>query len=150
MTTPKTLGETLPSLKAHSYALLHQIGYRGAVLLVFGLVDLVYSLSFAFPTAEALANPTFQWLTRFLPITVWAVIWGVVGLFCFFYAFRTIDDAIGYAMAILIKVFWSALFLWGWGLGEVQRGYLSAVIWGGFALFLWLESRRPETAGRKA
>jgi hypothetical protein len=145
----ENLGETLPGLKAHSYALLRQIGYRGAVLLVFGLVDLVYALSFAFPTTEALASSTFQWLILFLPIPAWVAIWASVGLICFFFAFRTIDDAIGYATAILIKVFWAGLFLWGWALGELMRGYLSAVIWAGFAFFLWLESRRPETAGRE-
>lgn len=138
----------MPKVRAHSYALLRQIGYRGAVLLIFGLIDLIYAFGFAVPTQESRANSTFQWLTEFLPAPAWVAVWGTVGLACLFFAFRTYD-ATGYALAILVKVFWSGILLWGWLLEMAPRGYLSAVIWGGFALFLYLESRRPETARRK-
>ena len=134
---------TLESVHAGARSITHRIGYRGAVLLVFALIDIIYAFSFAFPTQEALKSQTFQYLVNFLPLPVWVIIWGGVGSLCIFFAFRR-NDAWGYASAIMIKIFWAWIFLIGWALNEVGRGYLSAVIWGGFAVFLWLESRRPE------
>lgn len=116
-------------------SLRQQVGRRGAFLLYLALLDLIYGFALANPTEQSVRNPTTIFLIGIMPLIIWAALWAVVGLACLFYAFRR-KDAIGYAAAMSIKAFWAIVFLLGWITGEVERGYLSAVIWGAFVVLL--------------
>jgi hypothetical protein len=70
----------------------------------------------------------------------------MVGLVCLVQAFM-LTDRFAFAAASLLKVAWGTVYLLGWVLGQSPRGYVSAVIWLGFAGWLaiisgWRESRR--------
>jgi hypothetical protein len=127
--------------------ILHRVGRRGASLLFLALLDLVYSVSlFALP-AESRANPTFLFLIRLMPIWVWAAIWGAVGVACLVQAFMY-SDRIAFAAASALKICFGLVYLLGFAVGEVPRGYVSAGIWLAFGGWVMIISTWPE-AGRR-
>lgn len=113
----------------------NQVGRRGAALLFFALLDTVYC--FALLTAPQPLTPFYTWMDSVLPLTAWGVAWGLVALVCLLYAFQTYDTT-AFMAAVCIKVGWGLLALFGWLAGQVDRGYVSAVIWLGFAAFVFL------------
>jgi len=115
--------------------LASRIGRRGAALLFFALLDAIYC--YALLTAVQPLVAFYEWLDATLPLTVWAIVWGAVGAVCLFYAFR-VHDTVGFMAAVALKVAWGLFALLGWLAGEVDRGYVSAVIWLGFAAFVYL------------
>jgi hypothetical protein len=116
-------------------AILQRIGRRGAALLFFTLLDLVY--------AYALLNPprplseAYSWPQTLLPLWVWALIWASVGALCLVFAFLP-RDTVAFTAAVALKVMWGLIFLIGQAVGGVERGYVSAVIWLAFAAFVYL------------
>jgi len=131
--------------KAHSIfkALFQRIGRRGAFLLFLALLDFVNGYALLFPTPRASTNPTYIFLASVLPLQGWGILWASVGAVCLVFAFRR-NDAPGYAAAVFIKILWALIFLLGWVFADVERGYLSAVIWGVLALILPLIATWPE------
>jgi hypothetical protein len=115
--------------------LASRIGRRGAALLFFTLLDFVYC--FGLLTAPQPLVPFYAWMDGILPLSVWAFYWGAVGLICLVYAFRSYDT-IAFMFAVTLKVAWGLLSFFGWIQGGVDRGYVSAVIWLGFACFVYL------------
>ncbi|BEL07815.1 hypothetical protein Q0Z83_060060 [Actinoplanes sichuanensis] len=115
--------------------LASRIGRRGAALLFFTLLDTVYCIGLL--TAPEPLVPFYAWMAEIAPLGVWAVGWGGVGLVCLVYAFRTYDT-MAFMAAVALKVAWGMLSLFGWLAGQVDRGYVSAVIWLGFAAFVFL------------
>lgn len=120
-----------------------KVGRRGAVLLFFALLDFVYAYGLLTPTAETLRNSTYMFIGRFGTVQLWAALWAIAGVFCLVNAFRQKDSA-GFTAAIAIKILWGLLFLMGWLIGAVDRGYLATTIWLGFAALLFLILSWPE------
>jgi hypothetical protein len=126
--------------------LANRVGRRGAALMFFFLLDVVYC--FALLDAPRPLVPFYEYMNNALPIGVWAAAWGFVGLVCLFYAFRD-QDTPAFICAVIIKVAWGLLALFGWLGGAVDRGYVSAVIWLGFAAFVYLVAGGiPPAVGR--
>lgn len=117
------------------FKLTQRIGRRGAALLFFTMLDFVYC--YALLTAAQPLAAFYEWMDSKVPLTAWAVVWGGVGLICLVYAFRTYDT-VAFMAAVALKVAWGLFALFGWIAGEVDRGYVSAVIWLGFAAFVYL------------
>lgn len=112
-----------------------RIGRRGCALLFFVLLDTVYCIGLL--TAPRPLVPFYAWMAEIMPLVVWAACWGAVGAICLLYAFRAYDTP-AFAAAVALKVAWGLLSLFGWLSGHVDRGYVSAVIWLGFACFVYL------------
>ncbi len=128
--------------------LLHRIGRRGASLLFLALVDVVYAYSLLAVPPETRASPGVVFLDALLPLPVWATIWAAVSVLCMVQAFMR-ADRFAFAASSLLKVLWGTVHLLGWALGAVPRGYVSAVVFLGFAGFVqviagWKENRGPE------
>lgn len=128
--------------------LLHQIGRRGASLLFFALVDLVWAYGLIATTAESRNSPGNVFVAHLLPLPVWAALWAAVGVLCLVQAFMS-ADRVAFGAASLLKVAWGTVYLLGWALGEIPRGYLATAIWLGLAGFVqviagWKENRGPE------
>ena len=121
----------------------YRVGRRGFFLLFLSTLDIIYAFSLAFPTKTATNSFTLSFLATILPLNVWALLWALVGVSCFFFAFKS-KDAPGYAAAMFLKVLWALIFLLGWIFAGVERGYLSTTIWGAFAAVVWLISTWPE------
>ena len=112
-----------------------RIGRRGAALLFFTLLDLVYCLSLL--TSPRPLSPLYTWMDTLVPLPAWAAVWGTVGTVCLWYAFRAYDTP-GFMAAVALKVAWGLNALLGWLTGAVPLGYVSAVIWLAFAAFVHL------------
>lgn len=123
--------------------LRRQVGRRGAALLFFAALDIVYCHALLFPSRRARDSDSLQYLARILPLWVWAAIWGTVGVLCLVQAFRR-KDSLAFSVAIGVKVLWGLVSLFGWLLGGVDRGYVTAAIWLAFAGFVAIIASWPE------
>jgi hypothetical protein len=115
--------------------LFRRIGRRGAALLFFALLDLVYG--YALLTAPRPLTPFYAWVAAVMPLAAWAATWCAVGLICLVFAFM-IRDTAAFMAAVALKVGWGGTAFFGWIAGAVPLGYLSAVIWLAFAAFVYL------------
>jgi hypothetical protein len=120
-----------------------RIGRRGTTLLFLALVDFVYAASLAFPQPEALRSPTVRYIADIAPLWVWGGAWAAVGAVCLAGAFAR-RDRWAFAAAMGIKVLWGTTYLLGWALVGLSRGWVSAVVWLGFAAFVGVVSSWPE------
>lgn len=125
-----------------------RVGRRGAALLFFALVDLVYAHSLLWPPRAARESDTLQWVAGLGPLWAWAILWAAGGGACLVWAFRRQDQP-GFAAAIAVYVLWGLAMLGGQVAGQVERGYVSAVIWLTLAGFVGLLSTWPEPGGGK-
>lgn len=116
-------------------SVLRRIGRRGAALLFFALLDLVYCYALLNPPRST--TPTYAWMETLAPLWVWGAVWGAVGVICLVFAFLEQDTA-AFVGAVALKVGWGLLSLFGWVAGAIDRGYVSAVIWLAFAAFVYL------------
>ncbi|WP_045740857.1 hypothetical protein [Actinoplanes rectilineatus] len=133
--------------------LSERIGRRGAALIFFFVLDAVYCYGLLTATRPMVAF--YEYMGSVLPLVAWAAVWGAVGTVCLIYAFRTYDT-VAFMAAVALKVAWGLLALFGWIAGQVDRGYVSAVIWLAFAAFVYLvaggippAARRPIPGGWK-
>ncbi|WP_431897939.1 hypothetical protein [Nonomuraea sp. bgisy101] len=124
-----------------------RIGHRGSALLFFGLLDLVFAGSLIAPPLETRSSASYAFLATILPLPVWAVAWGSVGLLCAVQAFMVADRA-AFVAASWLKVGWGGIYLAGWLLGEIPRGYVAAAIWLAFAGFVAVIASWPEPLRR--
>jgi hypothetical protein len=127
----------------HLHTTRQRIGRRGCALLFFALLDVVYATSL-------LSAPTtgpYRFLADILPLPAWAGLWAAVGLLCGVQAFMRSDRA-AFAAASLIKVVWGIIQLLGWAIADLERGYVSAVIWLALAAFVHVIAGWPEPARR--
>lgn len=123
-----------------------RLGRRGASLLFFATLDLIYAVSLANPDTVSRNGPQLTWLASLTPLWVWAILWAVVAAICGCYAFRRRDRP-GFTAAIVIKVLWGVASFGGWAVGGVDRGYVTAAIWLAFAAFVWVIGSWPEEHG---
>ena len=121
--------------------LRHQIGRRGAALITFAVLDVVYGLRLS--TANPSAQPFYNWLDGPIPLWPWAVLWFAVAVLCILGSVQGCDRT-AYTAAIGIKVLWCCLYLSGWALGAVPEGCVSAAVWRAFAACVWLIAGWPE------
>ena len=121
----------------------HRVGHRGSALLFFAVLDLVYCQALLSPSHEARRTAQLMFLAAVVPLWVWAILWGSVGVLCAVQAFRRRDQA-AFTAAIGLKVMWGLVSLGGWLVGGVERGYVSAAVWLVFAAFVGIISSWPE------
>jgi hypothetical protein len=115
--------------------LASRIGRRGAALLFFTILDTIWCIGLI--TVPRPLVPYYAWMAEIMPLGVWAACWGAVAAVCLWYAFRTYDTP-AFMAAVGLKVGWGLFAGYGWIVGQVDRGYLSAVIWLLFAAFVFL------------
>lgn len=125
----------------------HRLGRRGAALLWFGLLDLVYAFSLFYPQAHAKQSDSIKFIVEIAPLPAWGAAWLIPGLLCVALAF-TRRDMWAFAAAIAVKLGWGALFVVGWALGAIDRGWLGAVIWLSLAAFVAVIAGWPEAPRR--
>lgn len=112
-----------------------RVGRRGSALLFFTLLDAVYC--YGLLAAPRPLVPFYAWMNAVIPLPVWAAGWGLVGFMCLLYAFKAYDTP-AFMAAVGLNVGWGLLSFFGWLAGAVDRGYVSAVVWLGFAAFVYL------------
>ncbi|MGI5293278.1 hypothetical protein ACQEVF_59575 [Nonomuraea polychroma] len=118
-----------------SHRIRVRVGRRGCCLMFFALVDLIYAAGLACAPPQASRSDAYAFLSGILPLWAWALPWAFVGALCALYAFAA-EDRVAFAAASALSVGWSVLNLSGWLLGEIPRGFLAGVVWGGYAAFI--------------
>ncbi len=120
----------------------HQrVGRRGAALIGFGIVDVVYGASLI-QTSSDIPNATARWFASIGPIGLWVTLWWLVALICFASAAIPDRNGWGFSAAIALKIWWVLLCFAGWRSGEVSIG--SVGVWFGFTYFVALIAGWPE------
>lgn len=120
-----------------------RIGHRGASLLLLGLFDEIYALSL--PSATSAGTATSRWLASIAPLSLWAALWAAVGAVLLAGAFARRDN-FAFAAATALKFIWALIYLIGWAVYGVDRGWVSAAIWVMFASWVLIISTWPEQA----
>jgi hypothetical protein len=110
------------------WPITRRIGPRGAVLLCFAWVDVVFGIGLIRADRAVKANPVYAFPEQVAPLTAWGVLWLAVAAVLIVNAYR-LRDAAGYTCAIGIKVLWGVMMLGGWISGDIPRGYVSMSIW---------------------
>lgn len=123
--------------------LARRIGRRGAALLFFAMLDVIYAINLSFPPEEARLSASYRFVSRVAPLNVWAALWLVVGVLCLAGAF-VYRDRWAFAAAMALKTLWGATFLLGWIWLNLERGYVSAIIWLAMAGWVFIISTWPE------
>lgn len=124
------------------HAARHRIGRRGAALLFFAELDLIYGYSLAFPPRGIPPTATTRYFATLLPMDVWAAMWIVTGLACLVCAFLR-HDRFAYAAAIAVKVMWGGLALMGFWFADLPP--TAGAIWVSLAGLVWILSGWRET-----
>jgi hypothetical protein len=123
-------------------ALRHRVGRRGAALLCFSVLDLVYGYAMLFPSPPGKVPGTVQrWFDSIVGLEVWGWLWILIGLWVGWFAFQQ-QDRFGFSAAIGIKIWWGILCFIGWIMREVPVS--SAGIWLGLAVLVALIAGWPE------
>ncbi len=119
-----------------------RIGRRGAALLFFSLLDLIYAYSLFNPAPEVRRSAGLLYLQSLLPLWAWGIAWGGAGIACLIGAFMK-SDKWSFACAIGVKSLWGFIYL-GAALVGLERAYLSAAIWLCLAVWVAIIASWPE------
>ncbi len=128
-------------------SLARRIGRRGTALLFFALLDVIYAISLANPPSGQRRSPTLIYIESLAPLGLWAALWLVVGIICAIGAFMK-SDRWAFAAAMFLKLLWGTVFLIGWAVFGLERGYVSAAIWLAFSAYVYVLSTWPEPPER--
>ncbi len=123
--------------------LVRRVGRRGAALLFFAVLDVIYGWALLVPTSSALTSPGYRWLASVLPLQVWGGIWLLAGVLCLVGAVVH-EDTAAWVAAMSIKVMWGLLWFLGWAIAGVERGWVSAAVWLPMAALVALLASWPE------
>lgn len=104
--------------------LRRRLGRRGAVLAIFGVIDLAQAATLIFPTGSLGAS--YEWFGSIAPLLSWAFLWAFVGVVCLVHALRQ-DDHLAYVVAIGAKVVWGIGCFAAWVISDVT--ILGGVLW---------------------
>jgi hypothetical protein len=126
-----------------SHSLIRRIGRRGAALLFFALLDLLYGLSLASPDPQVRLSPSVAFIAHVAPLPAWAALWAAVGVACLAGAFVR-HDRWAFTAAVALKVLWGVTFLVGWLVAHLERGWVPAVIWLAMAGWVLIIASWPE------
>lgn len=135
----------MTALRRAVRAARHRVGRRGASLLFFAELDLIYGYALAFPPTSGL-SVTNRFFASLLPLDFWAGLWTATGLVCLVCAFRRYDRP-AFMAAIALKVLWGGFALIGVWFADVPVA--SGAVWISLAGLVWILSGWRE-AGQDA
>lgn len=124
--------------------LRHQVGYRGALLLAVGVLDILYGLGLAFPDSTTARSPQFHYYDQVGSPDLWAGVWIAAGLVLIGHSFVR-EDSFAYTVAVVLKGWWVIFHLIG---QFTEPGYSRAWVLSlfslGLGLVMFMEASRPE------
>jgi hypothetical protein len=123
-----------------------RLGRRGACLLGFALLDILYAVRLL--TVDPDEQSFYTWVAGVAPLWLWSIPWFLVAMLCLVGAFKDCDRA-AFAGAIFIKVVTGALYLSGWLLNNVHDGWVLAAFFLTFAWTVWWVAGWPEPVDRR-
>jgi PAS domain S-box-containing protein len=121
-----------------------RIGNRGYSLMFVGSLSLIISQSLGDADRLVRASPVYKALSEIMPLSAWAVMWGIVGVVCIIQAFMRVDR-VAFALAAAAMWAWGLVYAYVWIKDDLPRGYYGAAIWIAFGGWLMLIANWPET-----
>ncbi|MFE3657290.1 hypothetical protein [Streptomyces sp. NPDC059165] len=125
-----------------------QLGRRGAILLCYGLVWALYGYGQIVQPQE---DPRgLRPLLELAPAAAWGWCWVAAGLVAIVSAFmREGADWPGFLALPVVVLPWCVSYLAAWVLGQFDRGWIGALVWGAIAVPVlvvagWRETPRPK------
>lgn len=125
-----------------------RVGRRGAALLCWAWVDVMYGVGLVAADAATRASPTLAWVGAIMPLRWWGAVWLIVAATLVVTAVTRMHT-LGHTAAAGIKILWAVLMAGGWLAGEVPRGYVSVGIWGGAAALVLITAGWSEPTSRR-
>jgi MFS family permease len=124
-----------------------RIGRRGACLLVFGLVPFMVGLSLCVtPTTQDGRPRTAPTLELLAPPEFWSYAWMLLGLVVMASAMVPPHrQRAGFVLAYSLPLLWGAAFLSSWALGWLTTGWVSGLVYLGYAALVTTISGWEET-----
>lgn len=123
----------------YAQGLARRVGRRGTTLLFLSLLDFVIAASLIHPQAEAARTASTRFVADIAPLWTWGLLWAAVGAACAVGAFR-LHDRWAFAAAMALKVLWGGVYVFGWAIAGLDRGWLGGVVWWAFAAFVYVVS----------
>lgn len=133
----------LTALRRRLAALRRRVGHRGAFLLGLSALDTASAYRLAWPEPASLHTPSYVFLASLAPLWVWAAIWAAVAVLTASQAFSA-HDALAYGAAMVLKVVWASIYLYGWLVHDLANGYFSVAIWVFAAWMVYIVATWPE------
>jgi hypothetical protein len=127
---------------------------RGASLVALGLLDL--GVAWALWTLDdyaAIVRTNYSGQTAFLPLSVWAIVWLVVGVVDLIQAFARRDDRIAFVLSAGVKFCWAIGYVIGLTFYDLQRAWLSVILYSTLGVLVliisgWQENRLDDDVAR--
>lgn len=119
------------------HCMKQRIGRRGTTLLFLTILDLVFAASLANPLPGTLRSPATRFIADIAPLWMWAGLWFAVGVLCLIGAFQR-NDRWAFVAACALKILWGGIYVIGWALAGLDRGWLGGVVWLAFAGFVYM------------
>ncbi len=127
----------------YAKGLAQHVGRRGTTLLFLAILDFVFAGSLIHPQAEAARSTSTRFIADIAPLWLWGALWAAVGVACAVGAFLR-HDKWAFAPATALKALWGGIYVFGWAIAGLDRGWLGGVVWWAFAAFVYVVSGWPE------
>lgn len=123
---------------------LRRIGRRGASLAFVGLLALIIAASLAFAPPAQRVSPGYVALAAVVPLDVWALVWGLVGVLCLVQMFLR-SDRIAFAAATALLLLYGLVHLVSTVTGANPLGWVAGAVWLAFGGWIALIATWPES-----
>jgi hypothetical protein len=121
-------------------------GSRGIVLILGGVFALTRGIPYLPPV---IPNPDYvpaalNLITEVIPLTIWAIIWILVGLTCIFYGFHKKDNGAWTALVVMSAVWGASLIISSIFYADASRQWIGGLsYWWIAVLGIYASSRIP-------
>lgn len=137
--------------KSHADRLLDKLfrrinDHRGRFLIGFALMYCCFGYSYVVEGSAASRTSVFQWLPDFIPVTALSGPWFIAAAIAIGSSFRRVPprtDRYGFMALALVPLLWAMMFLFSYLAGHAPTGWISAMLYGGFAMIVILVSSWP-------
>lgn len=117
-----------------------RVGRRGLALLFFGMLDLAIAYGiFTIDDYPLAVATSYAGQAAIVPLNAWAWIWSITGAICVAQAFAKHDRA-AFVLGAGVKMGWAGGFVIGFFFFDIQRAWLSMVIYLAFSGFVLMIS----------
>lgn len=130
-----------------THRLFHRVNdHRGRFLILFGLLYGCFGWSYIVEGSSPSRRATFEWLPDVIPMSALSWPWFTAALIAVISAFRYTPprtDRFGFMALALAPLVWACMFLFSYFAGYAPTGWISTIIYGGFAAIVILVSSWP-------
>lgn len=130
-----------------THRLFHRINdHRGRFLVLFGLLYGCFGWTYLVEGSTPSRTAAFEWLPSFIPMSALSWPWFIAAVIALGSSVRYTPprtDRFGFMALVLVPCVWALMFLFSYFRGYAPTGWISTIIYGGFAAIVILVSSWP-------